>query len=29
MHVMNAPLLDEHLTFSQRVEDLSVEQFIA
>ena len=27
--VVDAPLLDEHLRFSQRVEDLSVEQFIA
>ncbi len=26
---MDAPLLDEHLRFSQRVEDFSVEQFIA
>ena len=27
--VVDAPLLDEHLCFSQRVEDFSVEQFIA
>jgi hypothetical protein len=27
--VVDAPLLDDHLCFSQRVEDLSVEQFIA
>ena len=27
--VVDAPLLDEHLRFSQRVEDLPVQQFIA
>ena len=27
--VVDAPLLDQHLCFSQRVEDFSVEQFVA